>query len=75
MFTVRVDHGPLSRDVYECARYQIRFEDGRKKAMLSMDAGNSEPMVIHLADGGIAYIMNAQGTTVDVVRTQAERKS
>jgi len=75
MFTVRIDSGPspqTSRSVYECHRYTVAMGDGGHTAALHLyrEANlDAVPVPVTLKDGGIAYVMNAQGITVDVVRT------
>lgn len=73
MFTVRIDSGPspqTSRSVFECYRYTVAMGDGGHSAALHLYLEpNSDAHPVMLKDGGIAYVMNAQGITVDVVRT------
>ena len=72
MFTVRVDHGPVpqkSRSVYGCDRYSVEMaEDGRTATVSLFDGAGTESKV-HVGEGGIAYVMNERGLTVDVIRT------
>ena len=70
MFTVRIDHGPnpqLNRTVYSCTGYAVRVTDAGDAVMsLELAAGKEDVPL----QGGIAYVMNDHGVTVDVVRAR-----
>jgi hypothetical protein len=71
MFTVRVDNGPSpvsTRTVYECASYTVRTDQFRAVSLI-LAAKGGEEQPIRLPLGSIVYVMNAQGVTVDVIRT------
>lgn len=73
MFTVRIDHGPnpqLNRTVYSCAGYAVRVSDGETVMALELATGKEEVPL----QGGIAYVMNDHGVTVDVVRSTRRKQ-
>lgn len=77
MFTIRVDHGRSdagrpARSVFACDSYAITFGQSAATIAISGEDGKSPKDVI-VIDGEIAYVMNAAGTTVDVVDLRRRR--
>lgn len=78
MFTVRVDRGRVSREVYACARYIVKY-DAIGQALVTL-VGLSDGLGGQVADphdlvvgvGDCAFIMNDKGVTCDVVRPQRQ---
>lgn len=69
MFTVRIDHGQGSRQIYACASYSVQEVDGNREVKLMLADTGPTPREVVLANGGVAYVMNASGVTVDAIRT------
>ena len=76
MFTVRIEHAPPSelprRSVFMCMEYTVTYEDDERVARLRMAADHVAdiPREVLITNGGVAYVMNARGFTVDVIRTR-----
>lgn len=74
MFTVRVDRGRTSREVYACARYIVNYDpDGQARVTLvGMSDGLGgqvpEPRDLLVSTADCAFVMNDKGVTCDVVR-------
>jgi hypothetical protein len=73
MFTVRIEHGaPGERKVIECGGYEVKTEDD--ETILTLDGDSDEPRTINIERTGVAYVMNDQGVTVDVIRPDGRKK-
>ncbi len=76
MFTVRVDRGRSSREVYACARYMVNHDtDGQARiTLVGMSDGLGglapEPHDLLVSTADCAFVMNDKGVTCDVVRAQ-----
>ena len=68
MFTIRIERGP-EREVRECDRYSTRQVEG-KRIITLMDANGMQTEQITLLPDASAFVMNAQGKTVDTYRPQ-----
>lgn len=78
MFTVRVDRGRTSREVYACARYIVKYDpDGQARVTLvgmsdGLGGQAPDPHDLTVAPGDCAFVMNDKGVTCDVVRAQRQ---
>lgn len=76
MFTVRVDRGRKSREVYACARYMVEADpDGQARlTLVGMSDGQGgllpDPHDLLIGPADCAFVMNDKGVTCDVVRAQ-----
>ena len=72
MFTINVVHrgtGRPDRTVYACHHYAVTYGEHRVSAHLVLVCG-PETAELDLGPGERAYIMNAAGSTIDVVRAR-----
>jgi len=76
MFAIRVEHnkdGQPSHTMYRANRYTVYHEKEGHLVRLELVQGTGDPDEVQVIDGGVAYVMNNEGVTVDVIRTRATK--
>jgi hypothetical protein len=65
-FTIRVEFGASRRTIYPASEYRVEGANGTLSIISTGDGG--EQRTIEIPEGSVAFVTNAAGATIDVIR-------